>query len=88
MPRLSINPPRLCRHKATGRAVVYVDGKAHYLGRHGSAESLAAYRQFLAEWSGRQGPATPSMPASRPRPRRSPRPSSSSGGRPAILPVP
>jgi hypothetical protein len=46
--------PRLCVHKSTGRAVVYLDGKAHYLGRHGSAESKAAYRQFIAEWSGRQ----------------------------------
>jgi integrase len=60
MPRLSTNPPRYCLHKATGRAVVYIDGKAHYLGHHGSEESKAAYRQFTADWSGRRGPASPS----------------------------
>jgi integrase len=53
MPRLFLNPPRYCLHKATGRAVVYLDGKAHYLGPHGSAESKAAYKALIAEWSGR-----------------------------------
>jgi integrase len=68
MPRLSTNPPRLCVHKSTGRAVVYLDGKAHYLGRHGSAESKAAYRKFIAEWSGRQEPAAPSSGVASPAP--------------------
>jgi integrase len=54
MPRLSSSPPRYCLHKATGRAVVYIDGKSLYLGRFGSAESKAAYRRVIAEWSGRR----------------------------------
>ncbi|GJM20467.1 MAG: hypothetical protein DHS20C15_03820 [Planctomycetota bacterium] len=28
--------PRLCHHKATGQAVVRLDGKDHYCGRFGS----------------------------------------------------
>jgi integrase len=60
MPRLSSNPPRYCHHKASGRAVVYLNGKAHYLGLHNSSESKAQYRQFIGEWSAKADPDQPS----------------------------
>jgi len=31
-------------------AVIYLDGKAHYLGQYNSPESRAAYARFEAEW--------------------------------------
>jgi integrase len=37
-------------HKPTGLAVVTLDGKDHYLGRHGSRESRQAYDRLLAEY--------------------------------------
>jgi integrase len=60
--------PKLGCHKATGQAVVRLNGRDHYLGRHGSAESKAAYDRAIAEWlvRGREenqaaanGPASP-----------------------------
>ncbi len=42
--------PSYCRHKATGQAVVRLDGKDFYLGRYGSSESEARYKQLIAEW--------------------------------------
>lgn len=35
-------------HRASGRAIVTLDGKDHYLGKHGSPESKDAYRKVLA----------------------------------------
>lgn len=37
-------------HKPSGRAVVTLDGRDHYLGAHGSQESLEAYDRLVAEW--------------------------------------
>jgi integrase len=37
-------------HRPSGRAVVTLSGKDHYLGRHGSPESRAAYERLVAEW--------------------------------------
>jgi integrase len=42
--------PAYCHHKATGQAVVRIDGKDHYLGKHGTAESKAEYDRLIAEW--------------------------------------
>ena len=44
-------------HKATGQAVVTLDGRDFYLGKHGTAESREAYDRMIAEWlaSGRRG---------------------------------
>ncbi len=50
MPRHADEIPRYCRHKATGQAVVRIDGRDHYLGRHGTAASRAAYDRLIAEW--------------------------------------
>jgi hypothetical protein len=35
--------PRYRKHKATDQAVVTLDGKDHYLGKHGTEESRRAY---------------------------------------------
>jgi hypothetical protein len=37
-------------HKPTGQAVVRLDGKDHYLGRHGTEASRESYRRTIAEW--------------------------------------
>src|SRR5258708_2957523 len=50
--------PQICRHKATGRAVVRLNGHDYYLGRFGSAASKHGYEKLIAEWlaNGRQLP--------------------------------
>ncbi|HYA45596.1 MAG TPA: hypothetical protein VED59_08310, partial [Acidimicrobiales bacterium] len=62
MPRLTHRPPRYCQHKATNRAMVYVGGKAVYLGRYNSPESKAEYKRIVGEWS------NPSKPVIEPAP--------------------
>lgn len=47
MPRPKSLIPRLCVHKSTGRAVVYLSGKPVYLGKAGSPESRKAYAALL-----------------------------------------
>ena len=42
--------PSLRLHKPSGRAVVTLDGKDHYLGKFDSAESRENYHRLLAEW--------------------------------------
>ena len=42
--------PSLCRHKASGQAVIRLAGKDHYLGKFGSDEAAAAYDRLIAEW--------------------------------------
>ena len=37
-------------HKATGQAVVTLDGRDVYLGRHGTPGSKAEYDRIIAEW--------------------------------------
>ena len=49
MPRTS-RPPSYRLHKARNCAVVTIDGKNHYLGPYGSAESHEKYARLLAEW--------------------------------------
>ena len=54
MPRLKHKVPSYCHHKASGQAVVTLNGKDHYLGSYGSPESRAMYQRLLAEWLGNQ----------------------------------
>ena len=42
--------PSYCLHKATGQAVVRIDGHDFYLGKYGSEESKAEYNRLIAEW--------------------------------------
>jgi hypothetical protein len=50
MPTTQVRIPKLCKHKATGQAVVRLDGKDHYLGKFGTAAAMAAYERLIAEW--------------------------------------
>ncbi|HVZ94804.1 MAG TPA: site-specific integrase [Phycisphaerales bacterium] len=50
MPRVTTRVPKYRLHKPSGLAVVRLNGKDIYLGRHGSPESQAEYRRVIAEW--------------------------------------
>jgi integrase len=50
MPRLTKKLPSYRLHKPSGRAVVTLGGRDHYLGPWGSPESKAEYRRLIAEW--------------------------------------
>ena len=50
MPRLSKRPPKYCHHKNTGHARVWIGGKAIFLGKYGSPESLERYEKIIAKW--------------------------------------
>ena len=43
-------PPSLRLHKATGQAVVTLNGTDHYLGRHGTQASKSAYDRLIGQW--------------------------------------
>lgn len=49
-------PPSYRLHKQTGQAVVTLNGRDHYLGKHGSEASREAYDRIVGEWlcSGRR----------------------------------
>ena len=47
MPKLSHRPPKYSKLKKY--AVIYLNGKIHYLGPYGSEESKVAYARFIAE---------------------------------------
>ena len=51
MPRQKGKVPSYCLHKASGRAVVRLNGKDHYLGKYGSKESYQQYQQLIKAWS-------------------------------------
>ncbi len=42
--------PSLREHKPSGRAVVTIKGRDHYLGRFGSKDSQIRYRRLLSEY--------------------------------------
>ena len=42
--------PSYCLHKRSGRAVVRLDGKDHYLGVYGRSESHDAYQRLIEQW--------------------------------------
>jgi integrase len=50
MPRAKNDIPTYRRHRASGQAVVTLNGVDHYLGRFGSPESKAEYDRITAEW--------------------------------------
>jgi len=45
----SVSIPKYCRHNASGRAYVKIQGKRHYLGRFGTPDSKERYARFVAE---------------------------------------
>jgi len=46
-----LSPPSYVKHKASGQAVVYQNGRTTYLGKFGSAASKEAYKRLIAEWT-------------------------------------
>jgi integrase len=50
MPKLVYRTPSICRHKASGQAVVTLSGKDHYLGRFGTKEAERQYERIIGEW--------------------------------------
>lgn len=50
MPRRRNRIPSYTLHRASGQAVVRLDGRDHYLGRFDSPESHARYEALVAEW--------------------------------------
>ncbi len=57
MPKATL--PKYSLHKPTGQARVRINGKDHWLGKHGSPDSYERYSSFLLEWqqNSRQVPA-------------------------------
>jgi integrase len=57
MPRLVSALPKYRKHKATGKAVVTINGHDHYLGPHGSKLSRMEYDRIVCEFlaTGRRG---------------------------------
>ncbi|UCC31053.1 MAG: site-specific integrase [Phycisphaerales bacterium] len=49
MPK-TIKPPSYRRHRASGQAVVTLNGRDHYLGTYGTKTSRDAYDRHIAEW--------------------------------------
>jgi integrase len=43
-------PPKYCRHKASGQAVVSINGKDYYLGPYGTKASKLEYDRLIGEW--------------------------------------
>ncbi len=56
MPRLSKAVPSYRKHRATGQAIVTLNGRDFYLGPHGTKVSKAEYDRIIGEWlqQGRQ----------------------------------
>ncbi|MCA9151059.1 MAG: hypothetical protein KDA92_17225 [Planctomycetales bacterium] len=50
MPRLSKSLPKYRKHRASGQAIVTLNGHDFYLGPHGSKASVAEYDRLTAEW--------------------------------------
>jgi integrase len=46
----SSKPPSYRLHKATGQAVVSINRKDHYLGKHGTPESRLRYERLITRW--------------------------------------
>lgn len=61
MPRLKNTTPKYRHHKASGQAIVTLDGQDFYLGPHGSRPSRREYERLVGEWlqNGRTLPADP-----------------------------
>src|SRR6187399_1854108 len=53
MPRLVHSPPKYRKHKASGQAVVTINGRDHYLGLYRSKASRREYDRLVGEWLAR-----------------------------------
>jgi integrase len=50
MPRLIHATPKYRKHKASGQAVVTINGREHYLGPYGTKASKLEYDRLIGEW--------------------------------------
>ncbi|MCC6492133.1 MAG: site-specific integrase, partial [Pirellulales bacterium] len=50
MPRLSQAVPKYQKHRASGQAVVTINGRDYYLGPHGTRGSKLEYDRLITEW--------------------------------------
>src|SRR4051812_29622301 len=50
MPRLIQSVPKYRRHRASGQALVVINGRRHYLGPHGTKASKLEYDRLITEW--------------------------------------
>lgn len=62
MPRKPGRVPAYCRHKASGNAVVRLDGRDHYLGPYGCLESHERYARVIAAWHESEYPRSLDIP--------------------------
>ena len=51
MPNSSLRVPSYRHHRASGQAVVTINGRDIYLGKHNSAASRTEYKRVIAEWT-------------------------------------
>ncbi len=63
MPR-GTRVPSYRLHKTTGQAIVTIQGRMYYLGKHGSLDSRAEYNRLIAEWLAQGAVAPPTRSAS------------------------
>jgi integrase len=54
MPKLRYSVPKYCRHKPSGQARVYINGKDHLLGPYGSEESRQKYKRLISQYLDRR----------------------------------
>ena len=66
MPAAKNKVPSYTRHKASGRAVVRIHGRDHYLGPYGSPESHEHYARLIAQWQAKPAPSVNSRAHSGP----------------------
>lgn len=61
MPRLTKAVPKYQKHRASGQAVVRLNGQDFYLGPHGTKASKLEYDRVICEWlaNGRRSPSAP-----------------------------
>lgn len=50
MPNVSARVPGLCKHRATGQAVVRLNGRDFYLGSYGSSAAKVEYDRLINDW--------------------------------------
>ncbi len=53
MPKLTLALPKYRKHRASGQAIVTLNGHDHYLGPHGTAASRHEYDRLIAEYLAR-----------------------------------
>ncbi|MFN7889145.1 MAG: hypothetical protein ACK5OC_02535, partial [Pirellula sp.] len=50
MPKLTTSVPKYRKHRASGQAIVTINGRDHYLGPHNSKTSKVLYDQLVNQW--------------------------------------